>query len=305
MSELKSHFHLVRLISLLLLGTFATFIPYHSVKVIIAVVMIVLLSLTFKRFGILFGVLTVVFLVLPVITFSLVSHFVPFHIPWSDFLNHSYGFSVSIPSEKIYPTVRISSARSVRFNVSGGLEIILDPSSSQIVVPSELRVERDENELVFRCDDPFGKKTYVVRMGTLEPYSFVHFESVGLSLEGKSRTSLGDFSADCTGFYTSARLKAKKIKVDCTGAYINGEIDAKTIDVDTTGLYCKVSLKNVNDFYISANAVSGKMIYDDTWNGVRYLTLNSNYGTLTVEIPRKAGKLSTNMSGALVKVRRY
>ncbi len=287
----------------------ALFIPYYPLKIALGIIAIILLGLTFRRFSVLFIVLAIIFVVLPsgiigimnssLLPLSFIQRVIPYY-------GNKYGFSASKENKKVYPDKFIKSGQSITLNVDDGLEIVFDPKSTQVEIPSELNVERFDKEVeISSVQNVFSDKTYVVNIGTKYGYKDIHIQSDGLLLKGKVAKKIGSLSINCDGIYLSGVLKADTFKLNCDGAYFNGEIDAKNVGIDADGVLTHLSLKNVQKFDMNCDGIAGGITYEDTWKEFRFFFVKASGGYLTVRVPKSAGELNRETEGVLVNLMRY
>gem|GEM_PF-1749141 len=308
----KRHPIMFKIFLVFLFSLSALFVPYYPLKIAFGVIAIILLGLTFRRFGVLFIVLAIIFVVLPSGIIGIINSnysFFPFSFMQKaiPYYGHKYGFSIfGNRSQRVYPNKYIESARNIVLNVNNGLEIVFDPESTEVKIPSELNVERFDGKVEFSSvQDVFSNKTYVVNIGTKDGYNNIRIQSDGLSLKGEVAGKIDFLSVDCDGMYLSGALKADTFRLNCDGAYLSGEIDAKDVEINANGIFTHLSLKNVQKFIMDSDGTAGSITYEDTWEGVRLFSIKASGGYLTVRVPKSAGELNTETEGVLVNMIRY
>ncbi len=286
------------------LSLMALVVPYYSLKIVLSVIAIVLLGLTFPRFGVFFVVLAIVFIVLPFGVLN--SSFLPFS--FMKYYAQRYGISSIFKSKtaKVYPNKYIKSASNVDLNIMNGLEIVFDPTSTEIEIPSVLAVKRSEKKVeISSSQGILMNKNYVIDIGTKNGYDSVHIQSDGLFLKGEVGKKIKFFNVNCDGIYLSGNLKFDTVRVDCDGAYLDGGIDAKSVEINADGVFAHLMLKSTKEFSLNASGIAGDITYEDKWRGIRTLLIKGDGGYITVKIPQLAGELERETEGVLVKVIRY
>ncbi len=309
--ELRRRYPLTyKIVFVLGFSVLALLVPYYSLKIIFGTVAIIILGLAFRRFGTLFIVLAIVFVVLPSSIVGIVRSnffFSPFYFMQKviPYYGHRYGFLTSGRNQKVYPDKFIKSAQNVYLNVEG-LNLVFDSESTRIEIPSELSVRRfDKKVEISSVQNGFSNKDYVVNVGTKNGYDNVHVESSGLIIGGKTAQKIGFLNVNCDGISISGILKADNLRITCDGVDLGGEIDAKNIEINANGVFVHLSLKNAQKFSLNCDGITGSVTYEDTWNGVRLFSVKSDAGHLSVKIPQSAGDLNMQTRGVLVDVVRY
>ncbi len=290
------------------------FVPYYSLKIALGIIAIVLLGLTFRRFGVTFIVLAIIFVVLPLGIIGIMNsnfffmprvmaHVFPFEQMFGGYRAHYR--ENHFGSQKIYPDKSIEGNSNVILNVNG-LELTFDPNSTEIKIPSELNVERfgDNLEISLKRRS-FNNITYVVKIGTKRAYNSLKIQSNGLTINGEIGQRIGLLSVGCNGISLNGILNVNALVLNCNGAVFDGEINAKSVRIGANGVVSHLSIENVQNFSMSCNGIMGDVTYKDAWNGTRTFHVNGTSGSLTIRIPESAGELNVNADRIHVNKVRY
>jgi cytoskeletal protein CcmA (bactofilin family) len=315
------------------IGLLAVVIPSLPVKILLAIAGIVILATSLKKFSWLLIVLSVIFLVLPVTVFSIISGIDgnilrwPLGIisnpgiqRWFDWIGRmDYdGFNQKTTPQTYYmPDKYIDSGMEI--DLKGiGYQVSFDEDSDQIHLSSELDVRNVGSRIYISMPDHMKNATAILTIGTKNGLSKAVFDVVALSLEGKltarevsinavSVSIKGDVEAENrilvggVSISIPGNLIAPRVTIEgAPSLSITGRIEAEEFHANNCiAVSLAMESVGVKELSIGASTVNGRIKYLDSWPEKRSVRISGLSGSITLTMPKGSGGFELFTSGRI------
>ncbi len=273
----------------LALGLLAVFVPFISLKIIFGTSALIVFAINMRRYAAFLIVISVIFAIVVAIRFV-----VPYDITSNLGLNNfNFGFP-GMTSGTVYPDKYIQGSQNLFVNVTG-LDLIFDPSTTTIYVPSSLQITRNGNDL--NISSAQNNITFEIVVGTKDKFVNADFHTTGLKVSGDISGEKITFNS--VGIDMNSSITARTLSIYGVGINVNGTLKASSVEINGTS--DRVNLEvSANTMKINGVSVDGNLKYTDEWTGSRSLIVNSTGGNLAVYTrSSNQGYLDIQSSGLL------
>ena len=278
----------------------AVSVSWYPIRILTLVTGVIVFSTIFRKIGVILVIVILVVAIPLLLLHNFIDRIWDFSfmkVPW-DFS------SLRMDSKRVitvYPDTKLDlkDINSVEIRTTTAKIVFTD--SEYIEYPSEMKMELSNGSLTLVGEEK--RKKYVVMFGTNGIFKNIRLDSVGLSIKGEMVGEVEHLKVDSVGLSIVGTIRSRDIVIDGTGLNLVGRMIADFARISGTGMDLKLRLEGVKSMSVDGTGISGELIYEDSWEGKRYLKVDGTGGKLNIRLPRNnPGKLEIEKSGAFLIV---
>lgn len=163
------------------------------------------------------------------------------------------------------------------------VRIVFDETSDIITYSNIYEVKATKNYIEFNSTSIRGLAENIIVIGTKNELKEIRINGTSVNIEGSIKCELFDISA--TGIVFNGKVDSSILNISSSALKIEGTLNSKEIFISSVGIDLDI---NLDDFYtinIESLALEGKIRLLNSWEGNRFLNLQSSAGNITIFEP--------------------
>ncbi|OQY10330.1 MAG: hypothetical protein B6I29_01700 [Marinitoga sp. 4572_148] len=186
-------------------------------------------------------------------------------------------------------------------NIEGiNISLKFDPKTTNIYYSNKISIRKEKNKLYLNGQKLNGNLEIVI--GTKDIFNNLTINGVNISLSGKVKSDILKLDGSNITIKKDFIFIGNEIDLDGVNNVISGEIQAKLINIDGISNDINLKVMKVENINLDGISINGEIMYLDTWEGIREISLDGISTKIVVKIKKEnIGEIKINKNVEIIK----